>query len=58
MQFWKLTPIYQMSMPSLATPAHFFSILILNGSQSMGVAIEGIDIWNMGITVLKVEAFN
>ena len=41
-------PIYQISLPSIATPTHFLSILILN-SQCMGIAIEGMDIWYMDL---------
>ena len=38
-----LRPIYQISMPSLATPTHCFWVYSLN-SQCVGVAIEGMDI--------------
>ena len=46
------TPVYQMSMPSLATPPP----LILN-FQCVGVAIEGIDIKYMGIIRSASKSF-
>ena len=40
-------------MPSIATPTNFLSVLILN-SQSVGVAIEVIDIWYIGVICFAV----
>ena len=49
-----LRPIYQISMPSIATPTHWEFNVSITQKQCVGVAIEGMVIWYMGLITVVI----